>query len=73
MAQAQLRIAPIRPEQIGDVIICHVGGSSEELKPDKHQIHAISASFAPNNIETQKLFNEVARHTELRINIIRFL
>lgn len=67
--QAQLRIAPVQPEQIGDVIACYTGGKREELKPDKSLIQASSFAFAPNNIETQKLFDDVARHTELRINV----
>jgi hypothetical protein len=66
-AQAQLRIAPIQPDQIGESITCRVGGSTEVLQPDKRLIRRLS--FAPDNVETQKLFDEVARHTELRINI----
>ena len=67
--QAQLRIAPIQPDQIGDDIACYTGGKMEELKPDKSLIQASSFAFAPNNIEAQKLFDDVARHTELRINV----
>ncbi len=66
-AQAQLRIAPIRPDLLGEVITCHVGGSSEVLRPNKQLIRRLS--FAPDNVETQRLFDKVSPYTELRINI----
>ncbi len=69
-AQAQLRITPVQPDQIGNAINCYVGGSSHQLIPDKQLIHrATPLAFAPSNIETQKLFDTISRHTELRINI----
>jgi hypothetical protein len=66
-AQAQLGIAPIRPDLLGEVITCHIGGSSEVLKPNKRLIRRLS--FAPDNVETQKLFDKVSPYTDLRINI----
>jgi hypothetical protein len=68
-AQAQIRIAPIQPEQVGDAINCYTGGNREVLTPDRSLIQSTSLAFAPNNVETQRLFDEVARHTDLRINV----
>lgn len=67
--RAQLRITPIQPDQIGDAITCYVGGSSYQLNPDRALIKATTLAFAPNNVETQKLFDTISRHTDLRINI----
>jgi hypothetical protein len=70
-SRAQLRVAPIQPDQIGDEINCYVGGSRYQLNPDRELIHATSfaLAFAPSNLETQKLFDAISRHTDLRINI----
>jgi len=68
-AQAQLGIAPIQPNDIGDAMNCHVGGQITQLKPDKSLIKA-TRSFAPDNVEMQKLLDEVSRHIpKLYINI----
>jgi hypothetical protein len=68
-ARAQFGIAPIQPDQVGDTITCFTGGNREVLTPDRALIHRSSLAFAPNNIETQRLIDDVARHTALRINV----
>jgi hypothetical protein len=68
-ARAQFRIAPIQPDQVGDTITCFTGGNREVLTPDRRQIHRSTRAFAPDNVETQRLIDEVAPHTALRINV----
>jgi len=65
IAQAQLRAAPVK--NVGDSITCYVGNEKYKLTPDKALIIAISA--APNNIETQGVFDKISEYTDLRRNI----
>lgn len=65
VTNAQLRVAPAK--SIGNTITCHVGNDQYKLTPDKQLIIGISA--APNNVETQNVFDKIAEFTDLRRNI----
>jgi hypothetical protein len=66
-AQAQLGIAPIQPERVGKSITCRVGGESYDLTPDTELIRA--TRFAPDNVETQEIFDKVNHYANLHITI----
>jgi hypothetical protein len=64
-AYGQFRVTPAKT--VGNSITCHVGGETFTLTPNQELIKSIS--FAPNDDETQEIFDNVSRYTELTSNI----
>ncbi|HEX8378754.1 MAG TPA: M48 family metalloprotease, partial [Pedobacter sp.] len=64
-AYGQFQIKPVKTA--GNTITCYVGNDSYNLAPDKRLIVEINA--APNDEETQEIFDKVSPHTGLISNI----
>lgn len=65
VVEAQIAMAPLK--RLPAIITCHVGGEEYQLTPNRQLIRRMQ--FAPDDVETQKIFQEVEPYTELRIHI----